>query len=73
MRRPKYVPTEREQLVLEGVENPRYDRQILNGLDPFINGTAPDDMAGFYSEGELEQLIQIRGTERDIETRRACA
>ena len=69
MRRPKYVPTEREQLVLEGVENPRYDRQILNGLDPFINGTAPDDMAGFYSEGELEQLIQIRGTERDIETR----
>ncbi len=69
MSRPKYVPTEREQLVLEGVENPRYDRQILNGLDPFINGTAPDDMADFYSEGELEQLIQIRGTERDIETR----
>ena len=69
MSRPKYVPTDRERLVLEGVVNPRYDRQILNGLDPFINGTAPDDMAGLYSEGELEQLIQIRGTERDIETR----
>ncbi|MDC0384695.1 hypothetical protein OAM85_00510 [bacterium] len=69
MSRSKYVPTEREQLVLDGVENPRYDRQILNGLDPFINGTAPDDMADFYSQGELEQLIQIRGTERDIETR----
>ena len=42
MSRPKYVPTDRERLVLEGVVNPRYDRQILNGLDPFINGTAPD-------------------------------
>lgn len=69
MSRAKYVPTQREHLVLDGVENPRYDRQILNGLDPFINGTAPEDMADFYSEGELEQLIQIRGTERDIETR----
>jgi len=55
--------------VLDQVENPRYDRQILNGLDPFINGTVPDDMADFYSQGELEQLIQIRGTERDIESR----
>jgi L-lysine 2,3-aminomutase len=69
MSRPKYEPTEREHLVLDGVENPRYDRQILNGLDPFINGTAPQDMADFYSKGELAQLVQIRGTERDIESR----
>lgn len=69
MSRAKYEPTDRERLVLDEVENPRYDRQILNGLDPFINGTAPEDMRGFYSQGELDTLLQIRGTERDIETR----
>ncbi|MDE0701184.1 MAG: hypothetical protein F4Z58_14525 [Acidimicrobiaceae bacterium] len=69
MRKPKYEPTERERLVLDAVENPRYDRQIINGLDPFIDGTAPEDMAGFYTPSEIEQLLQIRGTGRDIEAR----
>ena len=65
----KYEPTNRELRVLDHVENPRYDRQILNGLDPFINATAPEDMRGFYSRTELDGLLQIRGTERDIEQR----
>jgi lysine 2,3-aminomutase len=65
----KYVPTEREHLVLDHVENPRYDRQILNGLSPFFDGTAPPDMADFYTTGELEQLVRLRGTERDTEDR----
>ncbi len=65
----KYEPTQRELRVLDHVENPRYDRQILNGLDPFIKGTAPEDMRGFYSQAELDGLLQIRGTERDIEQR----
>jgi len=65
----KYEPTQRELRVLDHVENPRYDRQILNGLDPFIKGTAPEDMRNFYSQAELDGLLQIRGTERDIEQR----
>ncbi|MCY3617449.1 MAG: hypothetical protein OXG66_07235, partial [Acidimicrobiaceae bacterium] len=65
----KYEPTQRELRVLDHVENPRYDRQILNGLDPFIKGTAPEDMRSFYSQAELDGLLQIRGTERDIEQR----
>ena len=69
MRRASYAPAEREHRVLDHVENPRYDRQILNGLDPFIKGTAPEDMAGFYSLGELDQLVRLRGTARDIEAR----
>ena len=69
MRTAKYEPTQRELRVLDHVENPRYDRQILNGLDPFINGTAPEDMRSFYSQAELDGLLQIRGTERDIEQR----
>ena len=69
MSRAKYEPTDRERLVLDGVTNPRYDRQILNGLDPFINGTVPEDMQSFYSRGEMDTLLQIRGTERDVESR----
>ena len=69
MRAAKYEPTQRELRVLDHVENPRYDRQILNGLDPFVNSTAPEDMRSFYSQSELDGLLQIRGTERDIEQR----
>ena len=69
MGKTKYEPTDRERLVLDTVENPKYDRQILNGLDPFVNGTAPQDMIGFYTPSELDQLVQIRGTERDVESR----
>ena len=69
MGKPKYEPADRERLVLDAVENPKYDRQILNGLGPFLNGTAPQDMIGFYTPSELDQLVQIRGTERDIESR----
>ncbi len=69
MGKAKYEPSDRERLVLDTVENPKYDRRILNGLDPFVNGTAPQDMIGFYTPSELGQLVQIRGTERDIESR----
>ena len=69
MARDKYQPTDRELRVLDHVENPKYDRQILNGLAPFINGTAPEDTRGFYSSTELEALVQVRGTERDVEAR----
>lgn len=65
----KYVPTEREQAFLDTVVNTKYDRQILSGLDPFIEGRAPEDMADFYSRDELDTLIQIRGTEHDVEAR----
>lgn len=65
----KYKPTERERLVLDHVKNPKYDREIVNGLDPFINGTAPEEMSDFYTANELEQLVQIKGTGRDTEDR----
>ena len=65
----KYVPTEREQAFLDTVENPRYDRQIINGLDPFFEDRAPEDMKGFYSQDEIAALLGLRGTERDVESR----
>ena len=65
----KYIPTEREQTFLDTVENPRYDREIINGLDPFFEDRAPEDMKGFYSQDEVVTLISLRGTERDVESR----
>jgi len=69
IRRPKYEPTDRERSVLDQVENPRYDRQIVNGLDPFIDDGAPADMEGFYTPEELAGLRALRGTDRDVEAR----
>ena len=65
----KYVPTDREQAFLDTVENPRYDREIINGLDPFFEDRAPEDMKGFYSQDEIAALLGLRGTERDVESR----
>ena len=69
MARPKYIPTDRERRVLDHVENPRYDRQIVNGLDPFINQSAPEDMRGFYTPVEMSNLQQLKDTDRDVEAR----
>ncbi len=65
----KYVPTEREQAFLDSVENPRYEREMINGLSPFFDERAPDDMLGFYSPDEINALRELKNTERDVETR----
>ena len=44
MVKPNYSPTEREQAFLDGVEDVKYEREIINGLSPFFNEKAPEDM-----------------------------
>ncbi len=65
----KYQRTEKAQALLDKVETPKYDRQIIIGLKKFFNKTAPEDMQSFYSETELANLVQLQGTERDVEAR----
>ena len=65
----KYIPTAREQAFLDTVESPRYNRQTVNGLSPFIGERVPDDMRLFYSQDELAVLSELKGTERDVEAR----
>lgn len=65
----KYVPTAREQAFLDAVVNPKYDRQIINGLGPFFEDRAPDDVLGFYSQDEIAVLRSLKGTDRDVEAR----
>jgi L-lysine 2,3-aminomutase len=65
----KYVPAEREQAFLDTIENPKYDRGIINGLKPFFQDKAPEDIKKFYSPDELSVLSDLHGTERDVEAR----
>ncbi len=65
----KHVPGAREQAFLDGVEESRYEREIINGLAPFFNEKAPEDMLHFYSKDEVVSLKVLKGTERDVETR----
>ncbi len=65
----KYVPGPREQAFLATVENPRYNRQGINGLTPFFKERVPEDVLGFYSGDEIEALRRLKGTERDVEAR----
>lgn len=64
-----YVQTERERAFLECVEDAKYKREIINGLAPFLDERAPEDMLSFYSKDELVQLRVLKGTERDVEKR----
>ena len=64
-----HIPTSREQAFLNTVESPRYDRQTVNGLNPFLGERVSDDMRDFYSPDELAILGELKGTERDVEAR----
>ena len=65
----KYVPAAREQAFLDTIESPKYDRGIINGLRPFFQDKAPEDIKSFYSPDELTVLSDLHGTERDVEAR----
>jgi lysine 2,3-aminomutase len=65
----QHAPTARESAFLETVESPKYDRQSINGLKPFLDERAPADVLGFYSPEELKALAALKGTERDVEAR----
>lgn len=69
LKKAKYEPSEKEQAFLDSVQNGKYDRQIITGIKKFVQGTAPEDMQGFYSELELKELSALTGTELDVEKR----
>ncbi|GAB4186419.1 MAG: KamA family radical SAM protein [Phycisphaeraceae bacterium] len=64
-----YEMTDRQRAFLETIDNGRYERQIINGLRPFLDKNVPDDMKDFYTPQELEELRSLKGTPRDVESR----
>ncbi|MBL4800703.1 MAG: hypothetical protein JKY45_02345 [Emcibacter sp.] len=69
IKKPKYIPSEREKAFLNTVENAKYDRQIIAGIKKFTEGKVPEDMQGFYSPEELQALEDLKGTGLDVEAR----
>ena len=65
----RYVPTEREKAFHSTIENQKYEREIINGLTPFLKDKAPSDIKNFYSADELAALVELKDTERDVEAR----
>ena len=64
-----YQPSEKEQAFQNSVQNGKYDRQIIVGISKFLDGKVPEDMRSFYTKDELQSLVDIKGTERDVEAR----
>lgn len=65
----KYQPSAKEKAFLDSVENGKYDRQIITGLKKFVEKNVPEDMRSFYSQDELQALLDLGGTDRDVEAR----
>lgn len=65
----KYQPTEKAQAFLDTVENPKYDRGMIRGLNRFLGDKLSEEMRGFYSKQELEELAALKGTPNDVEAR----
>jgi lysine 2,3-aminomutase len=65
----KYQPTSKARAFLDAVENGKYKREIITGLTKFAEGKVPEDMQSLYTPGQLKALIDLRGTERDVEAR----
>ncbi len=65
----RYVPTEREKAFHSTIENQKYEREIINGLTPFLKDKAPSDIKNFYSADELAALVALKDSERDVEAR----
>lgn len=65
----KYQPTAKAQAFLDKVENGKYDRQIITGIKKFLDKKVPEDMQNFYSEQELQVLVDLKGTSQDVEAR----
>jgi len=65
----EHTPTAREEAFVNAVEDPTYKREIINGLAPFFDEKAPQDMADFYSPDEVVRLRVVKGSERDVEAR----
>ena len=64
-----YTPSVKAQALLDSLGKDSYDRQIVSGVKKFMDGSVPEEMQMLYTEAELRALAEIKGTERDIESR----
>ena len=66
---PSFEASEKLTSFLNSIDKGKYDRQITAGIDKFVDKKVADDMQGFYSDDELSALVELKDTDRDIESR----
>ena len=64
-----FTPSTKAQSFVDSLAQAKYDRQITTGISRFAEGKVGEEMHSFYSVDELNALIELRGTDRDIEAR----
>jgi len=64
-----FAPSSKAQSFVESVQKGTYARDITAGIDKFIDKTVEPEMLGFYTDAELAALVELKGTDREIETR----
>ena len=64
-----FTTSEKAQNFVKSISKAKYDRNITAGVSKFVNEQVDEDMKGFYSKSELDALVELKGTERDIESR----
>ena len=64
-----FQPSEQLQSFVSEVPKGSYDRQITAGIKRFVEKKVDDDMQDFYSQEELNALVDLNGTDREIERR----
>lgn len=65
----KTAASSKIEAFLDSVPKGSYDRQITAGFDKFVDGKVDADMLDFYSAAELSALVDLKGTDREIEKR----
>ena len=66
---PNFVLSEKAQAFVQTIGKGKYDRHITAGIDKFADQKVDVEMQDFYTKDELDALLQLKGTDRDIETR----
>ncbi|MCH2183229.1 MAG: hypothetical protein MK108_14610 [Mariniblastus sp.] len=64
-----FSTSDKAQSFVQAISKGKYDRHITAGIDKFVKGQIDEDMKNFYTPSELEALVELKGTERDIESR----
>ena len=62
-----FTPSEKLQAFIGNVAKGSYDRQITAGIKKFVQNKVDDDMQGFYSADELNEVDDLNGTGRAVE------
>ncbi len=65
----KTAASSKIEAFVDSVAKGSYDRQITAGFDKFVDGKVDEDMLNFYSAAELSALVDLKGTDREIEKR----